>query len=385
MSFENNNFENYTDKNYYNQIQQIGLQISKIGLWDWNTITNKVFYSENSIKILGYKGHEFDNKPEEWDKHVHPDDQNIYFETFDRHINGELESYESVYRILCKDGQYKWVLDKGKVIERDKNSKPLRIVGTHIDITKQKHTENLLKNNLHIIANQNKRLHNFTHIVSHNLKNHVFNLEDLLNFYEESTDVNEKKELFSHLKSISKSLNGTMADLDNIISIRSKSNFEELFKNVNLFQCVEAITESLKLDRFKSQVSLENRIDKNTMLFTNSSYIESIFHNLISNGIKYSKQVSNSQVIITSKETEKDIKIIVSDNGIGIDLEKFKDQLFKMYRTFHGTQREDSRGVGLYITKTQVEALNGSIEVESKLAIGTTFTVTFDKTKKPSN
>ncbi len=139
--------------------------------------------------------------------------------------------------------------------------------------------------------------------------------------------------------------------------------------------------ESLQIDSSEKGVTIHNALRKDEVLLTNTSYLESVFYNLISNGIKYSDPNKKSQIIIQSVHTKDTVKILISDNGIGIDMSKFKNKIFEMYQTFHGTERNDSRGIGLYITKTQVDALHGEIQIESVLNEGTAFSLTFKKQK----
>ena len=146
---------------------KFALENSNVGLWDWNAITDEVFFSSESKQLIGYKDSEIKSTQVQWDKRVHPDDREAYFKDFNAHMNGSLEHYNNEHRIRCKDGNYKWILDRGKVVLRDENNKPLRIIGTFADISKRKKSEELLNKNLELITNQNKRLHNFTHIVSH--------------------------------------------------------------------------------------------------------------------------------------------------------------------------------------------------------------------------
>ncbi|WP_460218711.1 sensor histidine kinase [Psychroserpens sp. MEBiC05023] len=360
---------------------QIALENSQVGIWDYNVKTEKVFYSKESKFILGYKDHELTNSAMEWNRRVHPDDLDAYFKDFNDHINGHLDNYRNEHRILCKDGNYKWILDKGKVVERDSNGNPTRIIGTHTDITYRKQKDNQSEKHLQLITSQNKRLHNFTHIVSHNLKTHIGNFKNILEFYEEANSEDEKTELIDHLKTISEALTTTIVDLDDIISIKAKSNTKELNERVNIFTCAEKVIDSLEIDIAHNEIAIYNSIRKDDFLTANRSYLESVLYNLISNAIKYRAEDRKAKVILQSVHTKHELKILIADNGIGIDTDKFKNQLFEMYQTFHGTNREDSRGVGLYITKTQVEAIGGTIGIESKLNEGTTFTLSFKKRK----
>jgi PAS domain S-box-containing protein len=382
LSYFNTEKENETSTSDINLDElkwQIALENSDVGLWDWNAATKEVFYSSKSKQLIGYKDSEIKHSEVKWDKRVHPEDRASYFKDFYDHVNGFSQQYKNEHRVLCKNGTYKWILDRGKVVLRDKNNKPLRIIGTHADITQRKKNEELLQKNLELITTQNNRLHNFTHIVSHNLKTHIGNFKNILEFYDDAKTDHEKEDLVSHLKTISEALTNTIVDLNDIISIKSKSNINQLNENINIYSCANKVIKSLELASQQKDVSIHNAIREIDQLKTNVSYFESILHNLISNGIKYSDPNKKSKIILQTIHTSTDIKILISDNGIGIDLDKYKNQIFEMYQTFHGTNRDDSRGIGLYITKTQVEALGGQIELSSKLNEGSTFTLTFKK------
>lgn len=356
---------------------QVALENSKVGVWDWDSVNNKVFYSKESKQILGYLDQEIGNDNTEWDSRVHPDDRERYFRDFKAHLEGELEYYENEHRILCKDGTYKWILDKGKVVERDANGKPIRIIGTHTDITTLKSHELQLKNSLDIITGQNFRLQNFTSIVSHNLRTHVGNLGVVLDFYEEAGNPDEKEEMIEHLKAISNSFKETLKDLDTVINIKTRDSIDE---NVDLKLSLLSVLDSFKLDIKNSGTKINIKSNAQPVLFLNKSYLESILHNFISNAIKYKDPSKASSIIdLTIDSNEDYATVLISDNGIGIDMEKYGNKLFDMYQTFHGTQREDSKGLGLYITKTQMDNLGGKIEMESKLGQGTAFTLSFPK------
>lgn len=389
MKFPILNLTNYKSK-FYNknklsnqtfedQKHKIALEISNVGIWDWDITSNKVYYSKESKQIIGYSEDELKSTSEAWNSKVHPEDKEGYYSGFKSHLKGEIDFYENEYRIKCKNGNYKWILHKGKVIERDKNGKPSRIIGTHTDISKLKNNKKKLHKNLQLITSQNKKLHDFTNIVSNHLKTHIGSLKNTIDFYDETEDKNDNKELINSLKTTYESLSTTIVDLDKIISIKSKTEGNQINERVNLFNCSNKVIESLKNESTKRSVTIHNALRQDEVLLTNTSYLESIFYNLIANSIKYSDPNKNSQIIIQSIHTKETVKILISDNGIGIDMTKYKDQIFEMYQTFHGTDRKDSRGIGLYITKTQVEALQGVIEIESTLNEGTAFSLTFKK------
>jgi PAS domain S-box-containing protein len=117
------------------------------GVWDWNIETNEVHYSPSWKKMLGYE--EQDDSPtieipptvEEWQDRIHPDDREMVNDNVHKHIQGISPQYDSVFRLRTKDGSYKWILSRGIIISRSKDGKPLRMVGTHTDITERKEIE----------------------------------------------------------------------------------------------------------------------------------------------------------------------------------------------------------------------------------------------------
>ena len=115
------------------------------GLWDWNAKTNEVHFSTQWKKMLGFKENEIGNSLEEWSNRMHPDDSAMVYSQINRHFSGEDEIYNSEHRVMHKDGEYRWILDRGKVISWDSEGNPLRVVGTHTDITERKKAESALR------------------------------------------------------------------------------------------------------------------------------------------------------------------------------------------------------------------------------------------------
>ncbi len=128
------------------------------GVWDWNAVTDEVFFSTRWKEMIGYNEDEITNNLSEWDKRVHPDDREVVYADLNSHLNGETPYYHNEHRLQCKDGSYKWILDRGKILSWTKDGKPLRVVGTHTDVTSRKEAEAKLKKQTAELLKVNKAL-----------------------------------------------------------------------------------------------------------------------------------------------------------------------------------------------------------------------------------
>jgi PAS domain S-box-containing protein len=124
---------------------KFALEGARDGVWDWDTVTNKVYFSDQWKSMLGYAGHEIGNTVDEWDRRLHPEDKAAAYADLERHFRRETETYQNEHRLLCKDGSYKWILDRGKVIEWTEDGKPRRVIGTHTDIEDRRRAEEALR------------------------------------------------------------------------------------------------------------------------------------------------------------------------------------------------------------------------------------------------
>ncbi|MBA4397488.1 MAG: hypothetical protein C0394_08920, partial [Syntrophus sp. (in: bacteria)] len=124
---------------------QFALEGAGDGVWDWNAQTNEVFFSHPWKAMLGYADDEIGNTLDEWDRRIHPEDRKRCYDDLNEHFTGKTPVYINEHRLLCKDGDYKWILDRGKVIEWTPEGKPLRVIGTHTDISERKRIESALK------------------------------------------------------------------------------------------------------------------------------------------------------------------------------------------------------------------------------------------------
>jgi signal transduction histidine kinase len=324
------------------------------------------------MKILELTESDLVATPEEWDERVHPDDRGEYYGNINLHFDNKIPFYETCHRVLC-NGRYKWILDRGKVIERDAEGKPLRIVGTHTDISDQKEKELELAKMLEILNTQNNKLLNFAHIVSHNLRTHSGNIKSLLDLHKE--ELLSDLDTLSNIQIVSDELFSTIENLNELVSIHTVKDkeIEELNLNVYINKVLDVLNDSIK----QKEIIVLNYIQSSITIECLPAYLESILLNIVTNAIKYSDNKKVSKIIFTSDVNDDYVVLNIKDNGLGIDLNKYKDSIFGLYKTFH--KNNDARGVGLYLTKNQIENMGGKIEVESTLHVGSTFKIYFKK------
>ena len=349
------------------------LEASSEGIWDLDVSSNTVFYSSQSVKMLEFEAKDTIDSIDLWDDRVHPEDKAKYLDDIASHINYKTPYYENAQRVMTLSGDYKWILSRGKIIERDSKGKPLRIIGTHTDISAQKEKEYDLMQTLQIVSEQNSRLLNFAHIVSHNLRSHSGNIEMLLNIIGEETDPDFIIESYAHLKTSSQALSQTISHLKELVEIQSElvQKKENLNLSVYLGKTLSILGEEIK----KNKVIIENKVHSDETIIFNPAYLESILLNFTSNAIRYSHP-DRTPVISYSLTSTAEHKVLeIQDNGLGINLEKHGKKIFGMYKTFH--KHKDSRGIGLFITKNQIEAMGGKVDVYSQVGIGTTFKIYF--------
>ncbi len=265
-----------------------------------------------------------------------------------------------------------WVRAIGKPVYNE-NKEIIGIRGVFQDIDDIKNKELKLQRSIDIIASQNSRLFNFAHIVSHNLRSHTSNLSLLVQLIEDIEDPTEKINLIKEIKQISSSLNTTIEHLNEIVVIHTNKDQER--KLIKFQDALNIVTNGIGQMISLSKTTIEADFSQLAEINYIPAYLESILLNLITNAIKY-KHEDRDPVIEIKTYIEENTKYLkVTDNGRGIDMKLFKDKVFGMYKTFH--YNKDAVGIGLFLTKNQIESLNGNIAVESEVDKGTTFLIEF--------
>ncbi|HEX8348905.1 MAG TPA: PAS domain-containing sensor histidine kinase [Hymenobacter sp.] len=227
---------------------------------------------------------------------------------------------------------------------------------------------------LAITKQQNSRLQNFAYIISHNIRSHSANLTSLVKLMQAATDPAQTAMFLGMLKTSTDKLAETIVNLNEIVTANGSSNQPKEPRKLRLE--VLKTLEALNILVHQSQVTVTVDIPAEVTVAVVPAYLDSILLNLISNAIKYRSQ-DKAPTITLGCYQEGDYTILtIQDNGLGIDLVRNRTKIFGMYKTFHNN--EDARGVGLFITKNQIEAMNGKIALESEVGVGSTFKVYFN-------
>lgn len=220
---------------------------------------------------------------------------------------------------------------------------------------------------------QNKRLLNFAHMVSHNLRSHAGNLQSLLELIKVTDTDTERRLLMDSLYKLSESLWLSISHLSEVVKMQTGPKITK--SPVALEAVFEETIAILVTNINESGTVIDADFSDCPVIESVPAYMESILLNLISNAIKYRHPDRTPEITVRSFVCRNKSYITIEDNGLGFDLPKYKDQVFGMYKTFH--HHPEARGLGLFITRSQVEALNGSIAVESEVNKGSRFTIAF--------
>ena len=242
------------------------------------------------------------------------------------------------------------------------------------DVTEERKQEKEKEQLIRELTQNNKDLKQFSYITSHNLRAPLSNLIGLLNLIEDiPINDSELLEIINGFKKSTHLLNETINDLVKIIVIKDKISIQK--ENVTINEVVEHVFSQLKFQIEQSKPILKLNFDEADIIYTNKAYLESILINLLTNSIKYKSETKKLKISITIKKTNNSTILKFKDNGIGIDLKRNSEHIFGLYQRFH--DYPDSKGLGLYLVKSQIESLGGTIAIESEVNKGTEFTLTF--------
>jgi PAS domain S-box-containing protein len=239
------------------------------------------------------------------------------------------------------------------------------------DITEIKKRKEEVKALLTVSMEQNERLENFAHIVSHNLRAHSGNISVLLDLFLQEHPELKNNELIEHQLQATENLKETIAHLNEVVAINT--TVLGSMKPLSLHRFVERTIKSVEATAATKGVVIHNNVPEDANAMGVEAYLDSIILNLLTNGIKYSSPDRPRYIKVDARNEGNYMLLTIQDNGVGMDMKTVGDKLFGMYKTFHGNS--DAKGLGLFITRNQVEAMGGKVLCDSEPDAGTTFKI----------
>lgn len=321
--------------------------------------------------IFGYTKSELFNM--DIDNIVFIEDLGVHEKKFEKLISGKIDKYRVKQRYFHKNGDVIWVLIYVTLVFF-KEGRP-HMIWQFTDITNRQKNQEKLKTMLSVAKEQNDRLTSFANIVTHNLRSHSGNLTFLSEFLEDDFENIIHNENYKLLKQAVGNLQETVAHLTEVAKIREIETSK--LQKLNLYDFVEKAMYNIIAMAQNSNALIYNQIDETHCILGVPAYLDSIILNFLTNAIKY-KSPKRTPVIELNSLIDNDYVVFkIKDNGLGIDMERFGDELFQMYKTFHCN--ENAIGIGLFITKNHIESLGGKVTVSSEVDVGTEFSIYFRK------
>ncbi|ASU36349.1 PAS domain S-box protein [Mucilaginibacter xinganensis] len=330
-------------------------------VWTSNADGSFDYYNKHWYNYTGLTPEE--TKEKGWDTVLHPDDVKNDFALWEQAV-ATGQPYQSEIRLKrASDAVYKWHLARALAM-RDENGNVIKWFGSCTDIDEYKRALDL--------ENRISQFEDFNRIVAHNLRGPAGSIDMILNMMSASDTREEKDEYLKMLKQSSSTLIETLNELMKVLEVRNNQNLP--YDDCDLNDITLNVKQMLTGQIISKKAIISTHFHIAVMKFP-KMYLESIFYNMISNSLKYSKTDVPPEIDITAQNKAGRMVLVFSDNGIGIDMKRHAKNIFKLNHTFHSGY--DSKGVGLFMTKTQIETFGGTISVESKPGAGSKFTITF--------
>lgn len=355
---------------------ELALSAARLGIWDSDLTTGVVYRNNLWSQMLGYNETEIAPTQEGWQVLVHPNDWPEIQNRINAHHSGRnlYDSFE--HRLKSKNGEWKWILSMSKIVSTNAVGRATRLIGIHIDIDDIKQKELQMQRITEELMYTNAELEKFAYITSHNLRAPVVNLLSLVDMMQMDriTDDFNQKVMEKVQLSVAR-LEQTLNDLIEIVSAKKLALTEKRW--ISIAEICGTVLANLEKQISDSKAVIQTDFQDAQEIYYVRGVLESILQNLLTNSIKYRHKERSPLIKIYSKEDQDYVYLHVEDNGMGFDASQFGEKIFKLYERIHYSV--EGKGLGLYLIKTQVEALGGKVEVCSKPDAGATFIISIKK------
>jgi two-component system CheB/CheR fusion protein len=347
-------------------------------VWDWNLITNELWWSDTLKPILGYEPEEMGKGINAWFTKIHPDDKQRVIKGINEAINKGEDQWVEEFRLTRADGSYAPVYNRAYILHNEYQV-PHRVLGSFIDLSDLKDTQLKLKDtNAHLLRVIDD-LDNFVYTASHDLKAPIHNIEALLRELQvelpnSAIEMVDAQQIMNMMQGAVERFKKTIGNLTEITKLQNDHSTE--VSTIDIAHLVQDVALDLESMMREAHAELELEVTKCPVITFSEKNLRSIVYNLVSNAIKY-RHPDRAPKVTLSCSVEKEYNVLtVQDNGLGLNPEQ-QEHLFTMFQRFH--DHVEGTGIGLYMVKKILNNAGGKIEVESQVGEGTVFKVFFRK------
>ncbi len=352
------------------------------GLWDVQMKTGAFFLSPRGCEILGYQSDEIGAVAKVWKDLVHPEDLAVTNARLKDHIQGRSDVFVVEQRLRMKDGGWKWVLCRGKIVERESDCTPIRITGTHSDITKRRQVEDELRTlNAELerrvlertaqLEAANKELEAFAYSISHDLRAPLRAINGFSNILvrDHSEGLDSEAARFLQLVSANAQKMGRL--IDDLLAFSRLSRQPLRKQKVNTAELIQTVLAESQEEKAGRQV--EVRVGDLPTCQADPALIKQVWINILSNAFKYTRHCETAVIEVGVLPGEGDsIAFFVRDNGAGFDMQ-YAGKLFGVFQRLHREDEFEGTGVGLAIVQRIVQRHGGRVWAEGRLKQGARF------------
>lgn len=339
------------------------------GIWYWDLEkTGNEWMSPQFWKTLGVDPDEKQHLSQEWQNIIFPEDLEVALDNFYKHCKDPNHHYDQVVRYHHRNGSTVWIRCRGIAI-RDKQGKPIRMLGAHTDITQLKQSEENLKQ-------ANRELSAFAYAASHDLKAPLRTIKGMILILQQqffSNLADEGKELFSHVISAAQRMTQLINGLLQYAKLTEEADINE---SVNCEVLIQDILKDLSAD-IKSTNAIIT-VDVCHFIQGNAIILRQLFQNLIGNALKYHRTGIPPQITVSSQTLANCWEFSITDNGQGIDAQHF-ERIFQLLKRLHSSSEVEGNGLGLNLSQKAVAYHGGQIWLTSEVGKGSTFYFTIKK------
>ena len=371
---------------------ELAIAASEAGLWDWEPQRKRVTYNESWARVLGHDYAELDSDEDSFFAKVHPADVESVRSRFEAHLNGQCPHFESEHRVRRKSGDWCWVAEHGRVVERDEQGQPIRVIGLMRDVSiRHEAEEELLANRLELqnrsadlasingeLERKNEEMAQFVYTVSHDLKSPLVTMKGFVGVLNEDLSTGDIDLARDSLSRIDKAATHMSRLIEDLLRLSRAGRTRGDVTLVDVSAMLRDVTVDLRprLEELGTTLVIEDGMPE---IMADREAISRVFENLLNNAVKYGCTGPDSRIEVGSETVDGEVRYFVRDNGPGVAPE-YHEKVFGLFQRLESDQ--DGTGIGLAIVAKIMHAHEGRVWVESSPGDGATFWLAFDTARE---